>query len=211
LAIRALTQYLQYAYGYSALQAGTTMLPPALGLMLSATSSSRFVTAFGTRRVVAGGMVLLALVWAVTVLWTPGLAVWLIIIWWFVLGLAMGSVMAPGTGSVMGSVPPAKAGVASAMNDVTRQVGGALGVAIVGSLIDSIYSNRISASAAQLPAALRDAVQASIGAADAVATRLPAAAGSHVTSAATAVFTTALGHGLLAATTIALIGAGVVV
>jgi EmrB/QacA subfamily drug resistance transporter len=210
-AIFALTQYLQYAHGYSALQAGATMLPLALGLMLSATSSSRFVTALGTKRVVAGGLILLALVLAATVLWTPGLAVWLIIVWWFVLGLAMGSVMAPATDSVMGSVPPAKAGVASAMNDVTRQVGGALGVAIVGSLIDSIYSNRMGATAAQLPAALRGRVQASIGAADAVATHVPPIMGTHLTSAAAAAFTTALGSGLLIATTIALIGAGVVV
>lgn len=210
-AIFALTQYLQYAHGYSALQAGATMLPLALGLMLSATSSSRFVSALGTKRVVASGMVLLALVLAVTVLWTPGLAVWLIIIWWFVLGLAMGSAMAPATDSVMGSVPSAKAGVASAMNDVTRQVGGALGVAIVGSLIDSIYSNRMGAATAQLPAALRGRVRASIGAADAVATHVSPTMGIHLTSAAAAAFTTALGYGLLAASAIALIGAGLVV
>src|SRR5665647_3528936 len=151
-AIFGLTQYLQFAHGYSALKAGATMIPLAIGLMLSATTSSRLVTRFGTKRVVAVGMVLLALVLSATVFWTPAQSVWLIVLWLFVLGLAMGSVMAPATDSVMGSVPPAKAGVASAMNDVTRQVGGALGVAIVGSLINTIYTSRIGDTAAALPA-----------------------------------------------------------
>ena len=104
-AIFALTQFLQFALGYSALQAGATMVPLALGLMLSATNSSRLVARFGTKRVVAGGMLLLALTLSATVLWTPALSVWLVTSWLFVLGLAMGSVMAPATDSVMGSVP----------------------------------------------------------------------------------------------------------
>jgi EmrB/QacA subfamily drug resistance transporter len=210
-AIFSLTQFLQFAHGYSALQAGATMVPLALGLMLSATNSSRLVARFGTKRVVAPGMILLALVLAVTVFWTPGISVWLIAAWLFVLGLAMGSVMAPSTDSVMGSVPAAKAGVASAMNDVTRQVGGALGVAIVGSLIDTIYSSRIGDATTSLPPALRDPVQASIGAADAVAARLPSVQGAHLASAAADAFTTALGQGLMAAAVVSLIGAGIVV
>jgi Na+/melibiose symporter-like transporter len=210
-AIFGLTQYLQFAHSYSALKAGATMIPLALGLMLSATNSSRLVVAFGTKRVVAGGMVLLALILSMTVFWTPGLSVWAIVVWWFVLGLAMGSVMAPATDSVMGSVPPAKAGVASAINDVTRQVGGALGVAVVGSLIDTIYSSRIGAATASLPAALRGLVETSVGGADAVAARLPSPAGAHLASAAANAFTTVLGYGLLVTAAISLIGAGIVV
>ncbi|MEI6450204.1 MAG: MFS transporter, partial [Actinomycetes bacterium] len=209
-AIFALTQYLQFAHGYSALQAGATMIPLALGLMLSAINSSRFVVAFGTKRVVAVGMVLLALVLSATVFWTPGLSVWLIAAWLFVLGLAMGVVMAPATDAVMGSVPPAKAGVASAMNDVTRQVGGALGVAVIGSLIDTVYTSRIGDATAGLPPALRGLVEQSVGAADAVAARLPSSVGAHLAAAAADAFTTALGYGLLAAAAIALLGAGIV-
>jgi EmrB/QacA subfamily drug resistance transporter len=210
-AIFALTQFLQFALGYSALEAGATMIPLALGLMLSATNSSRLVGRFGTKRVVAVGMLLLALTLSATVLWTPALSVWVVTSWLFVLGLAMGSVMAPATDSVMGSVPPSKAGVASAMNDVTRQVGGALGVAIVGSLIGTIYTSQIGDAVAGLPAALRGPVGASIGGADAVAARLPSPAGAQLESAAADAFTTALGYGLLVAAAVALIGAGVVV
>ena len=187
------------------------MIPLAVGLMLSATNSARLVARFGTKCVVAAGMVLLALVLSATVFWTPALSVWLVVSWLLVLGLAMGSVMAPATDSVMGSVPPAKAGVASAMNDVTRQVGGALGVAIVGSLIGTIYSGRIGDVAAALPPTVRAPVEASIGGANAVAARLPSAAGAHLASVAADAFTTALGYGLMAAAAVALVGAGVVV
>ena len=209
-AIFALTQYLQFARGYSALEAGATMLTLALGLMLSATNSSRLVTRFGTRGVVAAGMVLLALVLSATALWTPETSVWTIVGWWFVLGLAMGSVMAPATESVMGAVPAAHAGVASAMNDVTRQVGGALGVAVVGSLIETFYSNRITDTAATLPPALRGSVESSIGGAGAISARLPAPEATHLASAAADAFTTALGLGLLVAAAAVLLGAGIV-
>jgi EmrB/QacA subfamily drug resistance transporter len=210
-AIFALTQYLQYAHGYSALKAGATMIPLAFGLMLSATNSSRLVRALGTKRVVAAGMVLLALVLSVTMFWTPTISIYLIGAWLFVLGLAMGSVMAPSTDSVMGSVPPEKAGVASAMNDVTRQVGGALGVAIVGSLIDTIYSGRMSGQTAGLSSTMQTYAQASVGGADAVAAQLPAPAGGSLTLAAADAFTGAMGLGLLAAAVIVLIGAAVVI
>jgi EmrB/QacA subfamily drug resistance transporter len=206
-AIFALTQFLQFAHGYSALQAGATMIPLALGLMLSATNSARLVARFGTKRVVAAGMLLLALILSLTVLWTPTMSVWSVAVWVFVVGLAMGSVMAPATDAVMGSVPRAKAGVASAMNDVTRQVGGALGVAIVGSLIDTVYTGRIGEAAAKLPAALRGPVESSIGGANAVAAKLPASMGDRLSSVAADAFTTALGYGLVAAATIAVLGA----
>lgn len=210
-AIFGLTQFLQFAHGYSALEAGAVMIPLALGLMLSATNSARLVTRFGTKRVVAAGMVLLAVVLSLTVVWTPTMSVWSLAGWVFVLGLAMGSVMAPSTDAVMGAVPRAKAGVASAMNDVTRQVGGALGVAIVGSLVDTIYTDRVSDATASLPPALRGPVEASIGGANAVAAGLPASLGGHLAAVAADAFTTALGLGLVTAAAIALLGAVVVV
>ncbi len=209
--IFALTQYLQFARGYSALQAGATMLPLAFGLMLSATNSNRLVVMLGTKWVVASGLALLAVVLSSTALWTTAPSIAEILIWWFVLGLAMGSVMAPATDSVMGSVPLAKAGVASAMNDVTRQVGGALGVAVIGSLIDTIYASHISSAAAHLSPVLRGRVEASIGGANAVAAHLPSGTGAHLHSSAAAAYTTALGYGLIATAFLSLIFSGVVI
>ena len=60
-----------------------------------------------------------------------------------ILGLGMGMTMAPATESIMGSLPRAKAGVGSAVNDTTRQIGGALGVAILGSLLASTYASSL--------------------------------------------------------------------
>ena len=198
-AIFALTQFLQFALGFSALKAGATMIPLSLGLMIGAVSSSRLVRRAGTKVVVAGGMMLLTVVLLLVLAWTPSVPVAFITGWWLVLGLAMGTVMAPATDAVMGAVPEAKAGVASAMNDVTRQVGGSLGVAVVGSLVTTFYTSRIGDALPGLPAKLRGPVEASIGGADAVAAKLPAAMAERLTAAAADAFTTAMGYGLLAA------------
>ncbi|NLF01631.1 MAG: MFS transporter [Anaerolineales bacterium] len=209
-AIFGLTQYLQFAHGLSALKAGATMVPLALGLMVSATNSSRLVRRFGTTHVMAGGMVMLALVLSTTVFWSPELTVWAIVAWWFLLGTSLGSVMAPATDAVMGSVPLAKAGVASAMNDVTRQVGGALGVAVIGSIMNTIYADRIAPTAALLPDSVREQVQSSVGVASALAAKTSTSLGAQLASSASSAFTVALGYGLVATAVLCIAGAVVV-
>jgi hypothetical protein len=110
----------------------------------------------------------------------------------------------------MGAVPKEKSGVASAMNDVTRQVGGSLGTAVIGSLITSLYGSRIADSVATLPDAARTAAEDSIGQANAVAAQLPAEQGQHVMDAAAKAFTDALGIGFAVAAGCALVAAVVV-
>ena len=73
---------------------------------------------------------------------------WSVILVSMVLGLGMANIMAPATDSIMGSLPPEKAGVGSAMNDTTREIGGALGVAIMGSITSAVYTTRINGDAA---------------------------------------------------------------
>src|SRR5262249_22649378 len=90
-----------------------------------------------------------------SVLWSADIPYWPLAFWFWGLAVSMGWVMAPSTDSVMGAVPPEKSGVASAMNDVTRQVGGALGTAIIGSLISSFYASRISGALARAGAVRR--------------------------------------------------------
>ncbi len=68
-----------------------------------------------------------------------------------VLAVGLALVMPPATESIMGSLPPAKAGVGSAVNDTTRQIGGALGVAVLGSVMSSTYRPRVSEFFAQSP------------------------------------------------------------
>ncbi len=111
----------------------------------------------------------------------------------------MGFVMAPATATVMSAVPEAKAGVGSAMNDVTRQVGGALGVAVIGSLIATAYTQDMDAA----PAAAAD----SIGGAHAAAGQIGGSAGRELAAVAGRAFTDALGIGLTAAAAVAFAGA----
>jgi hypothetical protein len=113
-AIFAMTQYLQFAHGYSAIEAGALMSPIALGLMMGAGSSSKAVRRLGISRVVAAGLSVLAILLALTMLFEPDTGGLVLAAWVFGLALAMGWVMAPATDAVVGAVPRAKTGIASA-------------------------------------------------------------------------------------------------
>ena len=125
----------------------------------------------------------------------------------------MGITVAPATGSIMSAVPLNKAGVGSAVNDTTREVGGALGIAVLGSIANSAYRSEIDAGVlAQLPPDAASAAGESIGAATQIAVSLPAELGGALQSAAGDTFTTAFGNSLLAAAAVsALIGVAVFV
>jgi EmrB/QacA subfamily drug resistance transporter len=194
--IFALTQYLQFAHGYSAIEAGAVMTPMALGLMLGAGSSNRAVARLGTSRVVATGLFGIALMLTLTMLWDPSTSAWVLVAWFFGLTLAMGWVMAPATDAVVGAVPAAKSGVASATNTVARMVSGALGVAIIGSLVSSLYSNKVEGSVGALPNPVQTRAEDSVGAASAIAAQLPPHAASDLLATTGDAFTRAMGIGL---------------
>jgi EmrB/QacA subfamily drug resistance transporter len=205
-AIFAMTQFLQDAHGYSSLQAGGAMVPLAVGLVMGAGSSMKLVARFGTARVASSGLLVMATMLSLSLFWSADMPYWPLGIWFWGVALAMGWVMAPSTASVMGAVPEEKAGVASAMNDVTRQVAGSLGTAIVGSIISTLYASRIHDSVASLPDAQRLAAEDSIGKANAVAATLPASDGAHLMHSAGSAFTHALGLGFVIAAGVAVLG-----
>ena len=195
--IFALTQYLQFAHGYSAIEAGALMTPLALGLVIGAGSSSRAVERLGTARVVASGLTGVSAVLATTLLWDPSTGAGYLLAWFFALALSMGWVMAPATEAVVGAVPAAQSGVASAMNTVARMVSGALGVAVVGSLVNSLYEHDLEPALGALPAPAREAALESVGAATAIAERAPSPeAGANLVASAADAFTNAMGIGL---------------
>ncbi len=210
-----LTQYLQFVLSYSPLQAGAAILPMALSLIVSAPRSAPLAERFGRKQVMAAGMALLGL--AMVVLSTlstqssyPNLAVALLL-----LGSGMGLAMAPATSAIMESMPLAKAGVGSAVNDTTRELGGSLGVAVLGSLLSSGYRAGLGRSAfdgelAGLPPALGDAARESAGAALGIAGQVPGSAGDLLASLARESFTDAMGTVFLAAAAVALVSAGLV-
>jgi Na+/melibiose symporter-like transporter len=169
------TQYLQTVLGYSPLEAGLRMLPAAGVMLVTAPLAPRLVERIGTKLVVGGGL-LVASVGLVAMSRVPvsdGYGHLLVAMTLMTMG--MGLVMAPATESIMGSLPPSKAGVGSAMNDTTRQMGGALGVAVIGSIFATSYRPGIATALARLgaPAHVISAAKDSVGGAMASAASLP--------------------------------------
>ena len=127
-----------------------------------------------------------------------------------VLAVGMGLVMAPATESIMGSLPPrARPGVGSAMNDTTRQIGGALGVAVIGSLVSTAYASSMAGAVAGLPAPAQQAAEESLGAALMIAQQM-GSAGAGLADAARQAFVDALGNGLMVAAAVAAVAAVIV-
>ena len=208
--IFALTQYLQFGHGYTAIEAGAIMSPLALGLIIGASSSDRAVARLGIARVVATGLLGLATALATTLLWDVHTSTGWLAAWFFGLALSMGWVMAPATEAVVGAVPAARSGVASAMNTVARMVSGALGVAVVGSIVSSLYTEDASESLGALPPPARDAAAESIGAASALVAQLPPEAAAKLSAVSGDAFAGAMGIGLAVASALALVTALVV-
>ena len=172
------SQYMQFVLGYTALESGVALLPIAVSLMVAAPASAKLVSLFGTKIVVTLGLVLVAAALVVFSFVSETSGYPLVAVVLVLIGVGMGLAMAPATESIMGSVPPEKAGVGSAMNDTTREIGGALGVAILGSITAAVYSSTIAGDPgfATMQAAspeLAEAVKDSVGAASFVAAELP--------------------------------------
>jgi EmrB/QacA subfamily drug resistance transporter len=202
-----MTQYLQFVQGRSAIETGLVMLPLAFGLVIGSGVSHKINQRIGTQRQLVGALTLVALTIGSVAFWQPDTPVWLVAAFFFVLPLGMGNVMAPGTAAVMSAVPQEKAGVGSAMNDVNRQVGGALGVAVIGSVSSSIYSSQVESATTGLPHGAAEAATDSVGGAAAVAAQLSGGAGDALAVAAQGAFTDAIGLALLVGSAVALAGA----
>jgi len=183
-----LTQYLQLVVGYSALEAGVRMLPMAFMMMVAAPASARFVEHYGSRKVVSTGLLIVALGLLFLAQSDVASPYWHLVLAIVTMGAGMGLSMAPSTTGIMASMPLRKAGVGSAVNDTTRELGGALGVAVLGSLLASKFTSALPASVAALPAPARAAVRSSVGGALGVAATLPGAAGSALAAGAKAAF-----------------------
>ncbi len=204
------TQYFQFVLGYSPAETGVRLLPLALTLMVVAPLSSRIVEKVGTKVVVGTGLTLVTISLLLQLQLTAE-SPYLPVMWrMMLLAMGMGMTMAPATESIMGSLPLAKAGVGSAMNDTTRQVGGALGVAIIGSVLSSVYGSRITdALSGKVPDQALDAARSGVGGALAVAERA-GDAGAGLAELARNAFVDAMHGGAIVAAVAAALGAVVV-
>jgi EmrB/QacA subfamily drug resistance transporter len=211
-----LTQYFQFVLGYSPLATGVRLLPWAAAMMVGGPSSARLVRTYGAKAIVTFGLILVAGGLASMTALNEASS-YLDIVWrLIIMGTGMSLVMAPATDSIMGSLPLGKAGVGSAVNDTTRQVGGALGVAIIGSVLSSTYGSKVTdfLAGSPVPRAGKDAAKNSLGGAFEVsrgiaATKIPGAAqlADSLKATANSAFIDGLHIGVLVGAGAALFGA----
>lgn len=204
-----LTQFLQFQLGYTALQAGVRTIPAAGAIVVVAPLSSALVRRLGTKLTITAGMLIVAAgLWelsgaSVTTSYAgalPGM---------ILLGVGAGMVLPAATGSVMGSLPSEHTGVGSATNGTFLQVGGALGVAVLGSLLSSRYQHRMTAALApsHVPHDVENTILGSIGGALEVAHRVGGSTGAMLASAARSAFMSAMDLAVLTGAIVVLGGA----
>jgi MFS family permease len=206
-----LTQYLQSVLGFTALQAGLGFIPVAVTMMISSPLSARLDARFGSKAIVTVGLIIAACAVALLGTARADSSYWLVAAVLALLGTGLGMVMTPATNSIMGSLPLAKAGVGSAVNDTTRQIGGALGVAILGSITNAVYRSSVQATASfkTLSVAAGSTVREGIGNVVVAANSLPSEARAQLTLDAKRSFVHAMDVTALIGTLFVLAGAAV--
>jgi EmrB/QacA subfamily drug resistance transporter len=152
-------QYLQFVLGYSPLQAGLSMLPMALMLMVISPRAPKLAQRVGVR--VVGGFGIFATLGTDSSYWQFGTGA-------LITGIGIALATAPATTAIVSSLPAERQGIASAVNDLTREVGGAFGIAVLGSVLNSVYRDDIASATARLPTPAASAAQDSIAAASAI-------------------------------------------
>jgi EmrB/QacA subfamily drug resistance transporter len=193
------TQQMQFVLGYTALQAGVRTLPFALGMGVTSALSAKLAARAGTKLAVAAGLVFMAAGFGLMATSTVHTGYAFLAPASVLIAIGMGLAMAPATESIMGSLPPAQAGVGSAVNDTTREIGGAIGVAVMGSVASSVFASHLHAGVAHATSSLAGVLAA--------AQHTHGPAGQALAHAAQHAFVTGSDTAVLAAIGAALLGA----
>jgi EmrB/QacA subfamily drug resistance transporter len=209
-----LPQFLQLVQGDSPLQSGIAMLPAAGGLFLASLFSPRWAERWGTRRIVVLGLVLVVVGLSLAAYLTAGSAYVHVGGSLGLMGLGLGMVLPQATNAVLASVPRERAGMGSAVNDGVGELGGSLGVAILGSLLSLGYRNEIEAQIQAagdaintIPAGVVEAVRESLAAGSLAVARLPSDFATPIREAAGNAFVSGMTTALMVAAVIVAAGA----
>ncbi|MBA2347535.1 MAG: MFS transporter [Solirubrobacterales bacterium] len=200
-----ITQYFQFVRGYGPLETGLRILPVATFVAITSVLGALLAVRFGTKLVVAAGLLSLSAAYSWVSTAGTDTSYWAIVGQMVLLGSGMGLTSTPATEAIMGVVPAAKAGIGSAVNDATRELGGTLGVAIIGSVSLSLYRDAIGT--AGLPAEATETARESVGAAYGVAATLPGDGAAELTRLAQQGFLDGLSAGCLVAAGVTFVGA----
>jgi len=159
--------YTQSVRGYSPLQTGLLMLPLAAAQIIFSPRARLVVDRFGNRATCTAGMLIIAAMLAAFAILDADTPIWLLEVIFFFMGTGMAHIMTPTSVVIMQALPREKAGSASALSNTFRQVGGALGIAILGSVLSTTYRNGIEDKLSLLPPGLRhtagESIEATLG------------------------------------------------
>ncbi len=196
-------QYLQLVRGATPLLAALEVLPMAVTMMPTSRLAPRLAGRFGARWVCGGGLGLIAAGLAIVAQLGTASSYWLLAAGLVLLGIGMGAAMTPATTAITEALPPARQGVGSALNDLSREVGGAVGIAVIGSLLTSTYSSHVDVTG--LPGRIAAVVKSSVAIAAHLAAPIPDRAHTAFVTAMNIALITAAGAAMLGATGVVLL------
>ena len=209
------TQYFQFVRGYDTLLAGIATLPFAVGAGVTAPFAARAALRWGTKRVVALGLFNMSLgIFLASFMTQESRYFGLVIVSMVLMANGLSLVTSPSTDAIMGTLQRDKAGVGSAINDTGREVGGVLGVAVVGSVFVSLYSPKIAENFDKIPGltenlapGLIEIAEDSVGAAYQIAQQAPEALREQVQDAVSNAFLQGFATACIVASVVAMVGA----
>jgi EmrB/QacA subfamily drug resistance transporter len=191
-----LTQYFQIVQGRSAFEAGLLLVAPAIGMIVGSGIAGKLIHSAGPRALtVAMVLVVVVPLAALIAVIETTTDAWQIFVILGFFGLGAGLGMPAMTVTVMAAVPERDAGVGSALNDVSRQLGGALGIAITGSIVNDAYRSNLADDVGDLDPGVLGAAGEGVGVASKVAATLPQADAAALTRAANDAYVDAITRG----------------
>jgi MFS family permease len=204
-----LTQYFQIVQGRSPFEAGLLLVAPAAGMIVGSGIAGKLIHTAGPRVLSVAMVVTAAVPLALLTGITETTSAALIAVGLGLFGLGAGLGMPAMTDTVMAAVPERDAGVGSALNDVSRQLGGALGIAVIGSVVNDAYRSNLADRAGALEPAVVDAAGEGIGVASRVAGTLPTEAAATLTRAANEAYVDAITRGFALSTAVLVVALAV--
>lgn len=202
----ALSQLIQLIMGYSALESSLAMIPLMLPMMIVSPLIPNVVKKLGARNTVAIGLTLTSIAFVIMSTWTPTMTYWHLFFTMAIMMLGISAAMTPGTNILIASVPRNRSGMGSAMNDTTRELGGALGVAVLGAILTSGYEHSIADTANKFTGPVKEGIESSLAVALNVSEKLGPAA-STVADAAKQAFMSGLSSAAMIAAVIIFVSA----
>ena len=179
----SMSQLMQLILGYTPLESSLLTIPLMLPMMFISPLVPNVVKKVGARITISVGLTLTSVAFVIMSTWTADMTYWHLFGTMAIMMLGITFAMTPGTNILMASVPRNRSGMGSAMNDTTRELGGALGVAVLGAILSATYEDKIRETAAAFPDQVREGLESSLAVALQVSEKLGPAAQSVADSA----------------------------